>query len=418
MHAIRRGLAVVAVIGALSSPALARADVVLDWNAIAVSTMLAQTPAPNPFSQARFMAITQLAVFEAVNAIDRRYEPYLGTIIAPAGASADAAAIAAYHHVLRNYFPASAATLDGLRASALAAIPDGPAKTDGISVGESAAAAMIQARLNDGSAPPEFYMPQSADPGEWQLTPSCPPAGGTLLHWRNVTPFGVPDVEPFIAPPPPPLRSREYAEHYIYVMKYGGINSTRRPPDRTDVARFYAATSPAGLLNSAARQASMAQGRSMAWNARALALLNMSSNDALIASFATKYRYNFWRPETAIRAGDTDGNERTEADPTWVPLIVTPCFPSYGSNHAAGTNGGAEILRRLYGDRGHAITLSNPAVPGVVLQYRSFTAICLDVDDARVFGGIHFPFDQQAGTKMGVKVATYIYTHHLKKKRH
>jgi hypothetical protein len=157
------------------SVSIARADVVLDWNVIMVNTIGGQ----NPFAQARFAAITQTAVFEAVNAITGQYDPYLGTIAAPPGASAEAAAVAAAHDVLKNYFPASAASLDAARANSLAAIPNGQAKDDGIAVGEAAAAAMIADRANDGSAPPQFYTPLSANPSEWQPTPPlCTAAGG------------------------------------------------------------------------------------------------------------------------------------------------------------------------------------------------------------------------------------------------
>ena len=172
-----RRVAALAIVCGLFSPVAAAADVVLDWNATAESTMLGQSPAPNPFSQARFMAITQLAVFEAVNAVTGKYQPYLGTIDAPEGASAEAAAIAAAHAVLLNYFPASATSLNDARASSLATIPDGQAKEDGIATGEAAAAAMILLRANDGSAPAEFFVPASPGPGVWEATPSCPTVG-------------------------------------------------------------------------------------------------------------------------------------------------------------------------------------------------------------------------------------------------
>src|SRR5262245_51648535 len=162
-----------AVLCGLLCPAAASADVVLDWNAIAVSTMLGQTTPPNPFQQARFMAITQLAVFEAVNATTGRYEPYLGTIDAPDGASPEAAAIAAAHGVLKNYFPASAAALDAARTASLAAIPDGPAKDDGVAAGEAAAAGMILRRTNDGSSPLTFFTPGAPATGVWEATPGC-----------------------------------------------------------------------------------------------------------------------------------------------------------------------------------------------------------------------------------------------------
>ncbi len=395
--------------------AVAKADVVLEWNETAVNTSVAN--AQSPFAQARNAAIVQLAVFEAVNAIRGRYQPYLGTITAPPGASVDAAAIMAAYRVLITYFPGSAATLDAARDSSLALIPDGQAKTDGIATGEAAAAAMILLRANDGSSPPQFKIPGPPVPGEYQATPSCPVvdgvAVGAFFHWQNVTPFGIPDAKQFLLDPPPALTSYRYARGYNEVMKVGSVTSTDRPPDRADVARFYAASSPAYVLNMAARQVAEAQHRSTSENARALALINMADNDSLVASMYNKYQFNFWRPETAIRAADTDGNPKTDQDPTFLPFIVTPCFPSYPSNHASGTRSGAEVLQRLYGRGGHSITLSNPAVPGITLHYTSFGEISADVDDARVYGGIHYRFDQVAGRKLGRAVATAVYKNNL-----
>jgi hypothetical protein len=394
----------------LCSPPLAKADTVQDWNAIAI----AATGTQSPFAQARIMAITQLAVFEAVNTIQGRYRPYLGTLVAPAGASIDAAVITAAHDVLKSYLPANT-TIDNARTSALLLIPDSPAKAGGITVGAAAASAMITARLGDGSAPPEFSVPASTDPGVWQLTPSCVAGGGLFLQWRNVTPFGIEDAADFIASPPPALTSNEYAKDFNEVKSVGRKTSTERPQDRTDVARFYAASSPGYVINLAARQLSAAQGRSIAHNARAFALINMAINDSFVASFATKYHYNFWRPETAIHGGDVDDNRKTEADPTWEPLILAPCFPSYGSNHASGSYGGAEVLRRLYGAGGHSITMANPAVPGIVFQYSELKQITSDIDDARIYGGIHFRFDQEAGARIGREVATAVYLGNLRR---
>jgi hypothetical protein len=407
-----------------SRAAAASSDVVLEWNQIAVTTMLTPPGPASPFGQARFAAIVQLAVFEAVNAITHDYQPYLGTVTAPAGASADAAAVAAAYRVLRTYFSTnSAAALDAARASSLAAIPDSQAKTDGIATGEAAAAAMIALRVGDGSAPLTFKTPAPVAPGEWQTTPGCPTVGGVpgaaflggqFFNWKNVTPFGIPSAAAFILDAPPSLASERYAKDYLEVMTVGGMNSTARPRDRSDVARIYRDTSPTNLLNSAARQVAGALGRSLSENARALALLNMATSDSLVASFATKYTHNLWRPETAIHAGDTDGNPKTVAG-SFVPYITTPCFPSYPSNHASGTGGGAEVLRRMYGAGGHTIAISspNPLDAGIVLHYRTFKAITDDVDDARVYGGIHFRFDQEAGGRLGRDIATYVMKNNL-----
>ncbi|HEY9501359.1 MAG TPA: hypothetical protein VIR01_07025, partial [Pyrinomonadaceae bacterium] len=196
--------------------------IVLQWNEIAVATIGAQPP----FTAARFMATVQLAVFEAVNAITGEYQPYLGTISAPPGASTEAAAITAAHGVLKAFFPAQGATLDQKRVDSLATIPDGQAKTDGITVGEAAAAAMIANRTNDGSAPPQFHMPSNSDPYEWQTTAGCPAGGGAFKHWPNVKPFGIESSSQFRANSPPKLTSGEYARDYNEVQAVGEMNSS------------------------------------------------------------------------------------------------------------------------------------------------------------------------------------------------
>jgi hypothetical protein len=400
--------------------AVAKADAVLDWNEIAVNTAIAN--GQSPFAQARYAAIVQVAVFEAVNAITRDYRPYLGSIVAPHGASADAAAIQAAYRVLSTYFPASASTTLGTaRANSLALIPDGQAKSDGIATGDAAAFAMIALRANDGSSPAQFKIPGPAVPGEYQATPSCPIvkgiAVGTLFQWQNITPFGIPSVSEFLLDPPPALDSNQYAKAYNEVKAVGSAsaNSTERPQDRADVVHFYAASSPTLIFNLAARQIVAQEGwRSLSENARAFALINMAINDGAVASFFNKYHYNFWRPETAIHAGDTDGNRKTDADPNWVPFIPAPCFPGYPSNHGSLSNAGAEVLRRLYGEAGHAITLSNPAVPTIVLHYGSFRQITDDISDARVYGGIHFRTDQTAGARLGRAVGTAVYENNLR----
>jgi len=414
----------------------ASADAVLHWDEIAVRTLTTQTPALSPFAQARFAAIVQLAVFEAVNATSREYNGYLGSavapaaapIVAPVGASGDAATIAAAHAVLVNYFQGSKAALDADRDASLAAIPDGPAKTNGIATGLAAAAAMIAERVGDGSSPVTSYVPPSpVPPGEWNITPGCPvdasgnPTGGILFNWQNIRPFGVPPpksgdwLDKFLPPPPPEITSNIYAKAYNEVKRVGSVGSTERPDDRTTVVRFYAATSPTYLFHSVAQQLAEGSANSLTTNARILALISIATNDSLVASFATKYHYLYWRPVTAIRAGDTDDNSKTEPDAGFTPLIVTPCFPSYPSNHASGSNGALEVVRRFYGSAGFNLTLSAtiPVLGKVELPYTSLQQISHDIDDARVYGGIHFRFDQDAGVKLGRTVATYVVQHNL-----
>jgi hypothetical protein len=404
-----RSIGTLAVLGLITIPAPARADAVHDWNTIMLRTISAQSP----FAQARFAAITQLAVFEAVNACSGNYEPYLGTVVAQPGASPEAAAIAAAHDVLANYFPGSVGVLDTARTMSLAAIPEGSAKSAGLRVGAAAAAAMIALRANDGSAPLEIFVPGSNDPGVWQPTP--PGFGpGILLNWRNVTPFGVESSAQFRADPPPALTSERYTRDYNEVMTVGELNSAERPQDRSDVARFYAAAPPTQVWNQAAQQVSMAQGRTLSQNARAFAILNMAISDALVSVFDTKYFYTRWRPVTAIRAGNIDGNPNTDGDANWTPLITTPSFPGYPSAHGSASGAAREVLERLFDAGRHDITLTTPSLPAVTLQYRHFREITDDIDDARVYGGIHFRFDQEAGGRLGRSVGAYIFEHHLR----
>ena len=388
---------------------IARADAVLDWNTVMQSTVASQPP----FPQARFAAITQVAVFEAVNAIKKDYKPYLGTITALADASVEAAAVAAAHTVLKAYFPGNSATLDAARVNSLAMIPDGPAKTSGIAAGEMAAVAVMAARNDDGSAPSAFYLPASSKPGEWQPTPSCTAVGGAFYQWRNVKPFVLRNADQFRLDEPPALSSARYARDYSEVKSVGNTNSAIRPQDRSDVARFYAVTSPVAVWNPVARQLGVTAGNSVAANARALALLNMALNDAAVATFDTKYHYRFWRPETAIHLGQSDDNQATDADPSFTPLVTTPCFPSYPSAHATLSNAAREVLEKLYGSRRRSLILSSSAAPDITLRYNKLKEITADIDDARVYGGIHFRFDQEAGADLGRLVGDYVFKNSL-----
>ncbi len=412
MRFARTGAAAVLAAALLIQPAAARADVVLEWNAVMTSAVIGQ----NAFIEARVATITELAVFEAVNAVTKKYEPYLGTIVAPPGASKEAAVIVATHDVLVTLLPATAATVTPKRDAALAQIPDGQSKQDGIALGAEAAAAMIAARDGDGSFPPQFYPPAPAAPGVWQATPNCSPAGGVFFHLPNVRPFGLDSSDQFRADPPPALNSSRYTRGYIESKLLGRFDSPFRPQDRADVARFYGAVLGVQTWNPAARQAAAAQGHSMTYNARAFALINMAVVDGLIAAMDSKYTYTLWRPETGIKGGGTDGNPFTLPDPQWAPFINVPCHPSYPSAHAILAGGARLVAERMFGGSGHSITLQHSLVPGVVLHYTRFKDIAKDIDDARVYGGVHYRFDQEAGARMGRKVGQHLHKHVLRPK--
>ena len=386
--------------------------VVREWNEIAFTTI----PPQPPFPANRFMATVQVAVFEAVNATTGKYEPYLGTISAPPGASPEAAAVMAAHGILVGFFPAQVTTLDLRRDASLALIPDGQEKTDGIAVGMAAAAAMLANRTNDGSAPPLFHLPTNSDPYEWQVYTGCPAGGGVFKHWPNVRPFAIQSASQFRAPPPPPLRTGLYVRDYNEVQAVGDINSPNRPQDRTDVARLYAAANPPSLWNNTLLQIVSTRNDEITDTAQTMALMNMAVNDAAISVFETKYFYRTWRPITAIPRGDEDGNWRTTPGP-FTPLIATPCFPGYPSAHGSLTSAALKVLERAYGKFGHSITVQHPTVPGVVLHYSELDPMIEDISDARVYGGIHFRHDQDAGERQGDAVGQFVYNHMLKKTR-
>lgn len=392
-------------------PGIAAADVVQDWNAHA----LAATNAQNPFLQARSIAIVQLAVFEAVNAVTGDYEPYLGTIFAPVGASVDAAAIEAAYRTLLGLGVAGSLGAD--YSAALAAIPDGQAKNDGIAVGLSAAQSMLAHRTGDGASPAVFFAPTSTDPGVWQPYAGCPVVNGVqvgiLFHWQNLRPFGIDSSSQFRSAPPPQLQTGRYAKDYKETMDVGELNSAARPWDRADVARYFAAAAAVHVWSQAAGQVMTQNVTSISENARIFALIAIAVSDGLVSSMETKYHYPVWRPITAIRAGDTDGNDKTVPDPSWTPFIGTPCFPGYPSAHASASYAARKIVEELLGGSNHWITLSHPNTP-VILLYTKFSDITDDIDDARVYGGIHFRFDQAAGAVQGRAVGLYVCQNNLR----
>jgi hypothetical protein len=405
---LRRGAAAAFM---LFSASVVRSDEVRNWNAI-LETTVALTP---HFLQSRSAAMVHVAVFEAVNAIIGDYHPYLGTIAAPRGASPEAATVAAAHRVLVALHPEASAKLDADRATSLAAIPNGPAKNAGIEVGEAAAAAMLALRANDGWNAVVPYTPVFS-PGHWRPTPpDFRPAAFT--HWGKVTPFAIGNGARFRLNQPPLLQTGNYAQDFNEVKALGGVVSTNRPQDRSDVARFYAAVLPMPLWPAAARQASAAKAKTLSENARDFAWLTMAVCDSLIASMEMKYHYNYWRPVSAIREAATDGNDQTVADGSWLSFVSTPPYPSYPGNHASAAGAARAVLEHVYGPDGHFITLTSQAVPGVVLRYTSWSQITDDIDDARIYGGVHFSVDQEAGARLGRQVGSYVLQNTLRSTR-
>ena len=386
-----------------------RTDAVIEWDELMQATV---SQVPDPVIQVRSAAIMHVAVFEAVNAITRDYEPYLGSVTAPRRASPEAAAIAAAHRALATLHPDQVESLDAHRKASLASVPDGPAKEAGIAVGEAAALAVLAKRANDGTDNDVPYTPGNA-PGQYRATPpDFTPA--FRPGFGQVETFAIESAVQFRVPPPPALRSARYTRDYKEVKRVGDVASTDRPRDRADVARFYAVNDAVQIYFPAARQASLAQGKTLAENARIFALLGMAIFDVGVACFESKYFYDYWRPVTAIRLGDSDGNSKTDVDAGWTNFVPTPPFPSYPSGHASLGGAAKRVLERMFGPDGHRITLASAQIPDVVLHYTSWKQIIDDVNDARVYGGVHYRFDQEEGNRQGKRVATYVLRHLLR----
>ena len=408
---IRALIVIVSLISTATVTRSACADAVTEWNEI----MQAVVGRSDPAVRGRSAVITQVAVFEAVNSIEGDYEPYTQQVTAPPVASPEAAVIASAHRVLIALHPDSAAELDRRRANALARLGDGRAKVDGIAVGVAAAEAILALRRDDGFERSDTFAPGTS-PGEWRPTPpNFIPAFRPGLG--NVKTFSTPSGRYFRSAPPPPLGSHAYTVAYNEVKARGGTRSTDRPQDRADVARFYAMTDDDGVWFPAARQIATAQRRTLAENARTFALIGIAVWDSAVACFETKYHYNLWRPVTAIKAGDDDRNPETEADPNWETYVETPPFPSYPSGHASIGGAARAVMEEVFGPSGHSITLTNPVLPQIVLRYSTFEQITDDIDDARVYGGVHFRFDQSAAGRQGRDVGRYVLRHHLRPKR-
>jgi hypothetical protein len=395
---------------AIGSQTIARADVISDWNAIGVTACLTAGRGPASYVDLAYM---QLAVYDAVNAIDGEYSVFaVSPSTVPAGASQEAAAVAAAYRVLIALFPSQNIFLDAQYATSLAAIPNGQSKTDGIAVGEETAALFLASRVGDGRNAPIIYTPGSG-PGAWVPTPPAflPPSHPWMAKMR---PFGIPSASSFRTEGPPALTSPEYAADFNEVKSLGAINSTTRTAEQTEIGLFYTDPGPA-QTGRCFRQLAMEQGMDLADNARLFGALYASLADSAIASFEAKYYYGFWRPITAIRAADTDGNPDTEVDPTWTPLVSTPNHPDYVSTHSATWGGFSEALRQFFGTKRINITQTS-VVTGTTHNFTSTDDVNKEIIDARVYVGIHTRTADVHGVLMGKRIAKYIAKHYFQPK--
>lgn len=416
----------VVALGALALPVNAYADAITMWNINANKAANATCigPSGNAPYESRLYAMVHIAVHDAVNAIDRRSHPYAYDARAVPFASFDAAVAAAARDVLLDVIgqlPADCmgtgvATVEADYAAAIGNIPAGPARTAGLQVGRAAARAILQLRDDDGSdqplADPNF--PQGTRPGEYQFTPDLPFA--FLPGWGRVTPFVLKHSAQFRPDPPYDVRSKKYAADVAEIQLLGGDAMTTpsaRSAEQTEIGRFWIESSPQSW-NRLARTVSAAQVLEPWENARLFALLNVALADGYIASWDAKFHYLFWRPVTAIRLGETDGNPQTIGDPTWTPLQLTYPMPDYDSAHAVEGGVGAEVLKRFFGtDQVNffacSFTLptgSTCADPGAIYRaYSSFSQAAAENTVSRIYIGIHFRKAVEEGERHGRRIA-------------
>ena len=379
----------------------AATNVVLDWDQLTLDAIKAD--ASDPLYASRAMAIESIAVLDTLNAINGT-PAFLVSLHAPAGIPANIAAAAAADAVLDHLYPAQQARFDAALAAAVAASPDAAAAARAVAFGQEMAAAVLALRAHDGSD-----IAGTADggttPGAWR--PTYPfYAAAVRPNWGEVTPFVVPDATTYAPAAPPTLDSQAYADALNQVEQIGAATSTTRTADQTQAARFWndgAGTyTPPGHWNQIAAQVLAAKGLGLADTARVMAELNLAMADAGITDWYTKYSYDLWRPITAIQQADTDGNAATTADPGWTPLLVTPAFPAYASGHSSFSTAAAEVLTALLGTVAFSIT--DVGLPGVTRSFASFGAAATEAGLSRIWGGIHFSFDNTAGQQIGTGI--------------
>jgi hypothetical protein len=397
---MRRVYFVAAAVAVASVAQPAAADTVTDWWDVSRRHYAAgwAVPGPRMPDANRAPTRTMLAMFEAVNAIDRRYESYLGVPRGDAGASQDAAAATAAFRVLLAHYPASKTSLEESYAMVMSSIPQGTAKEAGRLIGETAAAAAVAARGIDPGIAQAPHRP-SATPGQW-IAASLP-----LIepYWSAFTPWVLASPDELMPPPPPALTSERYARDYDEVRRLGARNSSARTAEQTLIGRYRQGYDLSPMI----RFITDRPGRSQVDNARLLALYSMAGDDAAQAMSVAKLRYNYWRPITAIRNGDRDDNPATERDAAWVPLLGTPDFPEYPCGHCTGVAAATEVLRTIGGlPASTPVRVAAGMSPNMAVQTVSgWDEVVRQVSNSRIYAGVHYRFANEAGEEIGRRAA-------------
>jgi hypothetical protein len=401
-------IAMVCLSNTLSRPATA--DPVIDWNRIAKNAVVDREP-KSSVTGLVILAYMHGAIYDAVNAIDRQHVPYAWhPATLDSSASKEAAVTSAAYNVLIHALPSQSAYLNEVYTGSLKDIPDGDAKKRGIALGEEAAKVMLALRKADGFEASIPYTPSSGS-GVWQPTP--PGLLPAIAPWAaRLRPFTLTSPWQFRADGPTSLNSVQWVKDYHESKIYGAAEGSRRTPAQTELGRFWTEHSLA-QYSRIWRDLATAQGLSLAENARFFAMLSIGAVDAIIAVFDSKYHYNFWRPVTAIRAGETDGNPKTEPDRHWSSAQITPNHPEYPAGHPASAGVFAQIIEAFFGTRRVRIVLSS-AVTGTSYTIENTEELPKSVSDARVFGGMHYRTSCQEGVAMGRKVGRWLCQHYFR----
>lgn len=401
------------IIAAILFGSTLRADVILDWNHLMLDCIRADNSGPT--LSTRNLAILNTALHDAVQSVIHTHQPYRSRIEMVGDTSVEAAAMAAAHRVTSLLYPSQTAWTTELRNHFLASATPGEALDNGLALGHLVGSLAIEARTSDGSNTEVPYIPSGA-PGNWQRTPPFfrPPF---TPHWRYTVPFCLPEIEPFVPGPPPALNSPEYAVALQEVQELGGVNSAVRTAEQSQIAIFWSDFSytsmPPGHWHEIAASIAHNLGNTLADNARMFALLSLAQADASIVCWEAKYRYNLWRPVTAIRRANEDGNPSTEADTDWDHFLVSPPFPSYTSGHSTYSKAAAQALTRFYGTDSIQFTAGSDSLPGIFRNYNSLAGCADEIGMSRVYGGIHFGFDNVAGKMSGKLIADHVCSNFL-----
>jgi hypothetical protein len=417
MNRARQLLPVVGVTLGLAFGSASASNAVTDWHTNMESAVVA-TGKKSPTVAFVYFAYADVAMYDAVNSIDRRFQPFAVQVYAPRSASRDAAASVAAHDVLVHYLPLQQPTLDLELQTSLNAIAAGQDKTDGINVGQAVAAQWLALRSGDGLEAPVTLTLPTPGPGVWQPVPSYPlanpPTPPPVAEWQaQFKPFALRSADQFLerVPPPPSLTSATFTRDFNLTKDYGALNSSVRTPQQTEIGLFWS-DNPAAQYSRALRGLIQTQGLDTAEAARLGAMSFVALADSATACMNAKYHFWFWRPFTAIRNADTDGNPNTVADPTWEPLDVTPQHPEYPANHGCVTQALMDTLT-AYFDTDEVPYSVTSTVTGTVHSFDSFEDVVEEVDNARIFGGMHFHHSVKEGNRLGRKVADYILRHNF-----